>query len=355
VRRPIVGPLAGYNLVDSTRQESTDHRRILDFHPFMQSVRDFEAAVMKAAKELTRRPSLEEACVAVSLVRFTRERIEREWKGMKSMFLPEIADRLALIAVDGTGAFVDPDQPRLRKLAQPLQPTRGAPRPPKHRPLGRKSFDVLKVLLDHWLLGHGAVSVAQLVREAGASYPTVAEALERLESTQQLRRHSSRAVELSAFPEAAWSEMVALGDAVRQTQSWLDVTGRPSDPKGLLARLARLQRPGVSVGGVVAARHYDPHFDLHGTPRLDVCVHNEEAHPGDLAIDLDPALQLTQERKAPAVLVIHLVTRPYAPTQPNPKGVRWASPAETLHDLHELGLSQQAEELVTRLRRGRRS
>ncbi len=355
MRTPVALPLEGYKQGPRGRHESSDGRRILDWYPLMQSVRDFEGAGMRAAKALTENPKLAEACVAVSLRRFSRERARKEWSALKAMLRPTIADRLALVALDETGTtWVDPDEPRLRKLAQKLTPRGTTESTPTHRAVSRKFFEVLKVLVDHWLLGHGPIAIVQLVRESGSSYPTVAEAVDRLVSSRELVRRSPRAVELADFPMAAWNEMLALGDAVRLTQSWIDVSGHQPDPQALLARVAKLRPDGVAVGGVVAARHYDPQFDLHGTPRLDLCIRGHGAHPLDLAGDLDPVLQLTQDRQAPAVLVLHLVTRPFNAFEESSKGLPWASPVETLLDLHELRLVEQAEQLVARLTKGRR-
>jgi hypothetical protein len=101
----------------------------------------------------------------------------------------------------------------------------------------------------------------------------------------------------------------------------------------------------VYIGGVAAARHYYPRFDLNGLPRLDLVTTSEVGV--DWLRKLDPALRPTNDPARSPVLVVH-------PTEDLVDGSEesspWADPVETLLDLHELRLGDQAEDFVRALR-----
>jgi hypothetical protein len=109
---------------------------------------------------------------------------------------------------------------------------------------------------------------------------------------------------------------------------------------------------GVALGGVMAGRHWNADFDLHGTPRLDLVVHSPR-NPPDLTFlsRLDPALRQTQSESSPVVLAIHVLQRAEALFEYEPGfELPWADPVETTLDLYELRLSAQANELLARFR-----
>jgi len=102
---------------------------------------------------------------------------------------------------------------------------------------------------------------------------------------------------------------VSAKSAIRQTEAFVDESGRGGAPQRLLDRLARLHPVGVAVGGVVAARHWHPALDLHGLPRLDVTVHAPEGRMDTGFVErLDPAL-VPAPAGAPPLLVLHALPR----------------------------------------------
>jgi len=212
-----------------------------------------------------------------------------------------------------------------------------------------KFFVVLEVLLVRWLLGQGPISRRELGEQAGCTYPTLSKAIRRL--GRCVLPHKNRSVELGEFPQEAWSELLARTPSQRARVSYADGTGRPPDIEGLLRRLRKLSPAHVALGGVVAAQHWDPHFDLRGLPRLDLTV---EATSGlDLAFvqRLDPALRPCEDGAAP-VLVVHPLQRPAALFAPGTEGgLPIADPVETLLDLSELSLHEQANALIEHLER----
>ena len=121
----------------------------------------------------------------------------------------------------------------------------------------------------------------------------------------------------------------------------------------LVGYAAGLKAAGVLggvIGGVVAARHYAPDFDLNGVPRLDVTA--QTGTDPAWVTSLDPALRLATMQERSPVLVVHQSRRSRAMDDGKEGGIgSFASPAETLLDLYELRLTEQADDFVRSMRR----
>ncbi len=287
--------------------------------------------------------------------RATDDRIAREWRETLDLLRPAIAARLALIVVREDRVLPLPEERDLRRWGEALRGDLGRVEAPvrESKPAPSRSFfEVFKVLLGRRLLKKGPVAIGELMRRTGTSYPTVAEALRRLEGAGELARGSNRSVELPRFPGRTWPEVLALSASLRRTRAYADATGR-ADPRDLLRRLRGMTSLPIAVGGAQAARHWDPEFDLHGLPRLDVVVHTTPAM-GELGFvgRLDPALRKVDPDAGGVVLAVHPLVRAEPGFEPHAKGgIPWADPVETLLDLHELRLADQAEAMIRRLTR----
>jgi hypothetical protein len=210
-----------------------------------------------------------------------------------------------------------------------------------------KFFDVWKVLVSAWFNKEGTLPLQEIGRRAGGSSPTVALALERLRRRDELALSRNRPVGLQAFPRATLREIVALSDSLRKPVYYKDMSGRAPDPEELLRRIGTTAPRGVAVGGVVAARVHDKNFDLNGIPRVDVVVERDLA-PGWIRA-LDPALQALPAVTPSPTLVVHPVTRvKISATKSSYPGVPIADQVETLLDLYEMRLTEQAEDLIRR-------
>lgn len=309
-----------------------------------QGLRDLYAAAVRLAQALAGRPDVKTAALAVRLPRVSDERLRREWRSLREVLRPALAARLALVSL-GPRPWSEPADPELLRAVAALRlPEAPAERPPSAAAVTPKFFDVLKVLLEHRLVRKGPIRIGELLDRCGCSYPTAADVLRRLEERGELARRPGRRVELTAFPRRTWGEVLALSGSLRRARFYADRTGRPANPLALVRRLAGLGAPGVAVGGVLAARHWDPGFDLHGLPRLDLTVHGG----WDVAA-LDPALAPAGRGEA-AVVAVHPLARKEPLFGTSKKGpLPVADPVETLLDLHELGLDAQAEALIERL------
>ncbi len=277
------------------------------------------------------------------------DRLREELHGIETLFRPEIMDRITFVIrrVDAPDLVLGPLSDVERNCIEPVS---DRARQRALRPIRRPSeafFDILRVLLVNWFRKSGPLTSKEIAEQTGFTYPTIANALERLES--RLIRHSDRRVELSAFPKEAWFQLVAQADKARASQGFVDPSGRPRPPEVLLDRLRDLGRDDIAVSGVVGARHYLPGLDLVGTPRLDLVVHARRfGGPLTFLRRLDPALK-PAGRGEPWQVVVHTLFRPDPFFSQPENGIRWGDEVECLLDLHEMRLESQALEFVERL------
>lgn len=309
------------------------------------AVRDLRALFLQLAALTSAHAHIERACVVLAVDRLTPGRIRAEWDDLMAVLRPEVGRRLGLVAVGEDVQLCLPvEDAKLVEIAEIGHRLLEASTPPK-LPRVAKSLEVLKVLLVRWLLGQGPIARGELGEQAGCSYPTVAKAVERF--ARDIREHSNRSVELKGFPGDAWRELLALSPTQRARLAYVDRTGRCPDPEALLRRLQKIKPPGVALGGVAAAHHWDPHFDLRGLPRLDLSLAADDGLDLGFLRHLDPGLGPLESDGTP-VLVVHPLQRPATLFAPGDR-LPIADPVETLLDLSELRLVDQSNALIERL------
>ncbi|WLD13988.1 hypothetical protein [Planctellipticum variicoloris] len=335
---------------------SLDGRTVLEVKRVLDGSRGLHAAAMQLAMSLNETPFIKRACLVMGRTRMSRSRIEKEWNSVKSVLHPSIADRLAIILVEHDATWVEPNEPFLRRIADHFEyrwkSGQSALAEPMPQTPGQKHYEIAKVLLSRWLTRQGPIPVGELAGVVGCSYPTVRKSLDDSALGDNLTTTSSRSVELRMFPHVLWSELVALAPKMRRSLRYRDRSGDKPSPQSLLARLERNHPAKIAMGGVVSARDWDPDFDLHGTPRIDLVCH---APDGEFDLSfvkrLDPALERTDDANRSPVLVVHILQRASSLFVERP-GTRipLADPVETALDLYDLSLTVQANELLSRLR-----
>lgn len=323
-----------------------------------RDLRRFRSALMELAKNLTV-DSRFHGVLILDETQISVARLEEEWNVIQQLFRPEIMGRITLVirrenSPDQViGSLTDIEKNCIGIVSERVR--QSDPRPSR-RP-SEASFDILRVMLIHWLRKTGPVTSKDLSLETGFSYPTIARTLDDLEP--HLRRHSDRRVELQSFPKDAWLKLLAQVDKVRGSRGYTDRSGRPRSPETLMDRLKEnslrnLCHNAVAVGGTFGARHYLPGLDLFGNSRLDLIV---DAHSGrghkPIAIDtiirkLDPALK-PAERGEPCQVVVHTLYRQKSFFSEANDGTLYADEVECLLDLHEARLEQQALEFLEKL------
>jgi hypothetical protein len=321
----------------------------------LKAVRSLRSGLIEAAQLLVE-GVVREVLLVLDEPEMTEPRILGEWERTRGIFLPEIVQGLNIVMYregDSHGLVrnLNSDvQSRLNKILGRERTEGGI-----LLPAPELYYEILKVLVHQWFRGQGPMTSKWIAEFAvGCSYPTVADALDRL--GPWLTRHSDRRVELNRFPREEWAKLLAVSDRVRSTMRYVVRSGiQARSPRSLMMRLLKTMRTDIAVGGVTGAKHYFPNLNITGDPRLDISIHC----PGrevDLSFveKLDPALVKAGSLHEPAHLVIHMIRRKKAFFgQMDPDGVQPADPVECLLDLHEVRLEAQAKEfLEARIRQG---
>ncbi len=341
------GPNNEYDLV------ADDGTFVVQVKKLSGSTRDLHAALLQLAVALEENESIRRGYLVAHMPRMTAARASDEWKRVRRVLRADVGERLGLIALGANEVAALPeDDERAAELASWALAASEQDETLRHGPKWRPSekfFDVWKVLLAAWLSGEGFLKVGEVARRAGCSYPTVAKAFDHMMERREVERDSSRSVRLRGFPRESLSQLLVLSESLRKPIRFIDGTGRRPDPQALLRRLEKKRPSGVAFGGVVAARHHDPYFDLNGLPRLDLVM----TEPIDVrwVRSVDPALRQASQKGTEPVLVIRRTSRAESGfVESGEHELPVADAAETLLDLYELRLNQQAEDLVRTLR-----
>jgi hypothetical protein len=349
--QPISGPDSGFDFV------SRDGTRIVQAKLALQSgSRDLRAAIVNLATAIVDHPRVTQAILLIRVGRLSAARALDEWRQTKTILKSNIANRLALVLLAPDKDAIEPDTPELRKFAAKAAAALNLPPSDvrhRHREIAWSGviLEVWKVIFSAWLRCEPPLPIGEIKRRSGTSYPTVAATLQLLEERHEIERLSNRSVTLRAFPRTSLGELVVLGRSVRFTSFLRDRAERDPDPVKLLRRLQRKLPKGVALGGVVAARYYDPDFDLNGTPRLDVTI-TRATSLLPWWRDTDPALESAPAGEPGVVMVAHGLLRPEDQFVKVPEqALPLADPAEVVLDLYELRLEEQAEHLVATLRK----
>lgn len=220
---------------------------------------------------------------------------------------------------------------------------------------GSTQHTVFAELIRAWLRRSEPQTTTALQAATGASYPTVAAVLRQLEAQDVLERTSDRRVALRKFPWDEWRRWVVASSEARRAVRFVDRTGQARSPEDMIARLAKLDRDDVAVGGVLGAKHYFPELDITGSVRLDLSVqgHNKAVEL-DFIRRLDAGLVVSDDPMEKPSVVVHFVGGRTHSSFERDGDIFWADPLECLADLYDLRLDAQADEMLRALisRRG---
>jgi len=328
--------------------------RLIEVKIKATGVRGVRIGVMQLAYAVAKRPGAEGVLV-LSDPAITDERLHEEWARAATVLRSEVMDRMVLCTekegrVRGLTRSIDRDLKGI--LLDVVEKERASAGPRINRT--DASFVVSKILLHHWLTKGRFVSASWLGRTSGYTYPTVAKVIDDLGGL--IERGPDRSFRLRWFPQEEFTRLVALSDRARATARYGDRSGQPRSPELHLRRLENLNLPGLAIGGVLGAKHYDPNLDLVGTPRLDISLHARNPQVDlDFIEKLDPALKRISDPLEPASVVVHTVYHADSLFVPRDGGLSWADPVECLLDLYDARLDIQAGEFLEALQAKRPS
>jgi hypothetical protein len=333
---------------------SNDGRHRIEINYNLFSSRDLSAILLHLSLSI-QKPADTIGWLLIVHPQMTSDRLKSEWNERKRLLHPELAARLRLLIVPREGVVDDDRTDEIQPVLDWLSRVRKPGDDRRHEvDIPRESFfRVLTTLVNLWMRRETPTSTLDLQRKTGLSYPTVVRALERMEARVEVDRTSDRRVGLARFPWASWQELVTLASGIRSTTSWSAPEGERVDLERLLGRVRKQLPQNAALGGVEAARHWSPDFDLNGIPRIDLTVQVVGKGPPNLDFlrKVDPSLRAaTEGASARIVLAVHFLRRPESFFAVDPKdGTRFADPVETLLDLQELRLGEQAEALLRHL------
>ncbi|MDO9020712.1 MAG: hypothetical protein Q8S73_15970 [Deltaproteobacteria bacterium] len=337
-----------------------DGRTAIEVKATLSGVRDLQAALVQLALAVRANPSAEFVVLIATIKRLSRPRALQEFEQVREMLRPEVGHRLALIAATDDGPIAAPDVATVRELFDRVKPLlTGGPILTARGVTAawtNKTVEVWKVLFDGWLQNRGPMTSDAIVRASESSSPTVLSVLTLLNGYGEIERGSDRRVMFNALPQRSLGEVLVVLRTMTRRTSYVDGTGRAPDPHRLLRKVQAGVRAGVSLGGIVAARHYQPDFDLNGLPRLDVCVcARPAAYWEQWTARVGPALRESRPGDPLALLVVHHLPRTELrrDLERDPSSepaLPFAEPSEVILHLYDAGLHAQAESLTTALR-----
>ena len=280
-------------------------------------------------------------CLVLVDPKISTDKLEKEIGDFKKALLPNIAERLELAIIRKNrfelkpGSIPDPELETVQALID-AQLTSRSPLPRADR-----QSEVLRVMLNQWINGTGPMTLTLLAEMAGCNYRTVDTTIRKLGPA--VRRESDRRVSLKYFPKEAWARFIANAQKARGTVYYTDRSGQSRSAQSLIERLGKSGRPDIAIGGVPAAEHYFPALDITSPPRLDLCVHAPGNHL-DLGFveRLDPGLVRVDYPEEKINVAVHFLRRKESFFSPGEIGVPWADPVESLADLYDARLNEQA-------------
>jgi hypothetical protein len=347
-----MNPNAGDQKLRDLGVDAEVGHRLIEVKIGVSGLRSVRLGLIQMAYALAERPK-SKGYLVLSQVAITRGRLLEEWKFAAAVLRRETLERMFLCMEEGgrfDGIPDTPDPETQRVLLQVLERERAQAAPRIAR--ADASFVVLEILLHQWLTSGQFLTADWLARTSGYTYPTVANVLRSLGSL--IERGSDRRFRLRWFPREELARLVSMSGRARATARYADRSGQPRSPEAHLARLEKLNLPGLAIGGVLGAKHYFPDLDIVGTPRLDISLHARD-HSVDLDFieKLDPALQRVMDPLEPASVAVHNVYHAKSLFVPREGGMQWADPVECLLDLHEARLEMQAAQFLDALSKQR--
>lgn len=311
------------------------------------TLRDLRASYLGLAFLLNRSPEseMQALCVLVDS-RITPERLDVEIQLLQEVMRPEISSRISIAQYSMDGELigappVDDNFPAwLIELVRHESNRTGRP--------GGTQQTVFAHLIMNWLDNSKPLTRTAIQSASGASYPTVANALKKLEAMDILELRSDRRVELKRFPWDEWRRWVISNQDARKTVVFSDKTGKGRSTQSMLERLKQLGREDIAIGGVIGAKHYFPKLDISGNVRLDLTIKgNKRTANLDFVRQLDAGLVESRGSNEVGSVAVHFSdSRADNMFMRDSNGVVWANPVQCLVDLYELRLEMQAQEML---------
>ena len=317
------------------------------------SLRDLQGKLMGMAIQLARDHRPAQALCVMASEKVTSERLQRELALMRTVFKPELADRLHVARCDSAGGdvWLEPGLPTqlLDLVTATVHQTLNA----RRRAPGGTQVEVFAYLIRSWLAGTGPLMVKDIQAAIGASHPTVSLVLDNMKKQGVLRRLPDRRVLLERFPSDEWPRWLLANSQVRKVARYVDPSRHARGPHAMAHRLPKATRQRIAISGVVGALQHYPELDITSAPRLDLCIAPEPGRE-DLSFVQKLDAGLVRDDTAPyPVLAIHILSPREGKQFMTLEGQLVADPLECLVAMHDAKLYEPAADMLQHLIRQR--
>lgn len=312
------------------------------------NARDLRDALLSLAYALEQQTGSARGLCVLTKTRLSGQRLQEELALFQSVIRPDLGGLIFLVAMEAGGRIIGNLPSASPDLALFIMDTVEA------KPgAGRVSRQTIKAhMVECWLGGLGPQAIARLRSGTGASYPTVASALEDLRALGVLSEDGVSGAMLREPSWDAWRRLAEAQSADRRIIRFVDPSGQAKTPSQLASRLQPMQDKGmvgsVEIGGVLGAQMYDPELDISAAPRLDLCVYDNDTR---FMRKLDAALVEADDPGAKAAVVLHLTRKLKSAPHDYRRDRRAASPLDCLADLLEMGYQAEARDFALALAR----
>jgi hypothetical protein len=314
------------------------------------NARDLRGALVSLAYSLAGEPQAAWAVCALTETRLSADRVQHELEQFRSLVGEALGRRLFLVAVEEDrvlGQLPSADPAFVAGVVA------AAGRGRVSRVVPRQA--VISTAMQAWLDGRTRLSVADLRRITGASYPTVAAALKVLERLRVIAPEDKGYEYAPIFAWETWQRLAEMHSVERKTIRFSDPSGLSRTPYEMAKRVNSLQSKGsalaVEIGGVLGAEKYYPSLDITAASRLDLCVYD-----GDIGFvrNIDAGLVQSADPNAKAVLVVHLAYD-ISHRRGRFMDLKVASAIDCLADLLEIGYQAEAADFIRAMQANRQT
>lgn len=299
----------------------------------LRNTRDLHTLLLEAAYALQAHPELDGADIALWDCALSKNSVQLEVEQFRAICRPAIARRLRVL------------DSRVGLPEQSQNPAMGVqPKSALTLPTQASQEAVMATLLHRHVRGLPGLTMEALVEEAGASVPTVYQALRRYANCLAPRNRDDRLIQIQGLSRANWWEWMERNNRLSSV-SYVDRSGSPRSATRLAKGLARLQRDDLAIGGLMGAMHHFPSLDATAAPFLDILVHGTARSDLSFIEQIDPGLQRSRDPNEPAHVVVHFVDRPRS-LFVREDGQNWGALADCIANMQRARLAHQVEDAI---------
>ncbi len=304
----------------------------------LKNTRALRSLMLDAAYALNKRPDAANAQIALHNCYLALDSIQRETEQFIAVCAPQIANRLHL---------VDLRQPSsATSLANTLADQEQA-----RKPTQASQEAVIGALLQRYITHQPGLPFDELLKQTGASTPTVYQAIKRYAHCIAPRNSHDKRISLHSFTRNDWNDWMQRSNRLASVY-FIDRSGSRRSAIRLAKDLARLQRNDLAVGGLMGAMHHLPAIDATAAPHLDILLHGTPRSDLSFIEQIDPGLKMTKDLGDAAHVVVHFIDRPKTMFETQ-DGINWGSLPDCMANMQRARMTHQVDDAINLIQQGR--